>query len=95
MVQSVDDSDAFIYPRLVWIDVMRQLTESPLDPQEGPTLWLEVVSYNTKEDYPRVTKNDNKRVTIKAGTDPEFPYKKVTLNEREVEKMISELKEVL
>lgn len=54
----------------------------PLDPQEGPTAWLEIHPLETAE---------KAHVTLKFGTDPDNPTKEMTLNEHETSRMLTHL----
>lgn len=56
----------------------------PLDPQEGPTAWLEVHPLETAE---------KAHVTLKFGTDPDDPTKEMTLNQHETNRAIEALQD--
>jgi len=51
-----------------------KVTRIPLDPQEGPTAWLEIREIDTAEEA---------RVSFISGQKPWNPYQEVTLNKRE------------
>lgn len=50
-----------------------------LDPEEGPTAWVEIHPLETAE---------KAHVTLKFGTDPDNPTKEMTLNQHETARMM-------
>lgn len=56
----------------------------PLDPEEGPTAWLEIHPLETAE---------KAHVTLKFGTDPDNPTKEMTLNQHETQRAMQHIDE--
>jgi hypothetical protein len=56
------------------------MTLTPLDPNEGPTLWIEI-----KEAA------ENPRIQLLAGESPESPFSSVTINERELREALRQV----
>jgi hypothetical protein len=56
----------------------------PLDPDEGPTAWVEIRPLDTAEQT---------HVVLKFGTDPDNPTKEMTLNHRETKQMLEHLQQ--